>query len=77
MIKADKELDVRGLNCPLPLLRTKKMLSQMNAGEVIKVLATDPAADIDFTVYSEVTGNKIISSKKTKTEMVFFLQKKA
>lgn len=76
MTRFDKDLDVRGLNCPLPLLRTKKMLSQMVSGEVIKVLTTDPAAEIDFKVFSELTGNKILSLKKVEGHLVIFLQKR-
>lgn len=76
MIKFDEELDVRGLNCPLPLLRTKKMLSHMKPSEVLKVLTTDPAAEIDFTVFSEVTGNKILALKKAEKHLVFFIMKK-
>ncbi len=76
MRQFDKELDVRGLNCPLPLLRSKKTLSQMKPGEVLKVLTTDPAAEIDFRVFSELTGNKILSLKKAEKHLVFFLQKK-
>ena len=76
MTKFDTELDVRGLNCPQPLLRTKKMLSQMEPGAVLKVLTTDPAAEIDFGVFSEVTGNKILSLKKAGKHLVFFLRKK-
>ena len=72
----DKELDVRGLNCPLPLLRTKKMLSQMKFSEVLKVLTTDPAAEIDFKVFSELTGNKILSLERAEKQLVFFLRKK-
>ena len=76
MTRFDKELDVRGLNCPLPLLRTKKALSQMEPGQVLKVLTTDPAAEIDFKVFSELTGNKILSLEKAKKQLVFFLRKK-
>ena len=76
MTQFDKELDVRGLNCPLPLLRTKKMLSQMKFGEVLKVLTTDPAAEIDFKVFSELTGNKILSLERAEKQLVFFLRKK-
>lgn len=75
-IKFDEELDVRGLNCPLPLLRTKKMLSRMKPGQVLKVLATDPAAEIDFTVFSEVTENKILSFEKAEKHLIFFMMKK-
>lgn len=76
MIKFDEELDVRGLNCPLPLLRTKKTLSQMKPGEVLKVLTTDPAAEIDFRVFSEVTGNKMLSFEKGEKHLIFFIMKK-
>ncbi|MGQ0524232.1 MAG: sulfurtransferase TusA family protein [Betaproteobacteria bacterium] len=76
MTRFDKELDSRGLNCPLPLLRTKKMLAQMPAGEVLKVLTTDPAAEIDFAVFSELTGNKLIAVEKAEHHVVFFLQKR-
>ncbi len=77
MAHFDKELDVRGLNCPLPLLRTKKMLSHMGSGEVLKVLTTDPAAEIDFKVFSELTGNKMLSLSRTEKHSVIFLRKKA
>jgi len=76
MSKFDQELDVRGLNCPLPLLRTKKALSRMEPGQVLKVLTTDPAAEIDFRVFSEVTGNRMLSLQKAEKHLVFFLRKK-
>lgn len=72
----DEEIDVRGLNCPLPLLRTKKMLSRMKPGEVLRVLTTDPAAEIDFTVFSEVTGNRILAFEKTEKHLIFVMMKK-
>ena len=76
MTRFDKELDVRGLNCPLPLLRTKKLLSQMISGEVLKILTTDPAAEIDFRVFSELSGNDLVSVEKEERHLVFFLRKK-
>jgi tRNA 2-thiouridine synthesizing protein A len=76
MTRFDKELDVRGLNCPLPLLRSKKMLSQMKSGEILKVLTTDPAAEIDFKVFAELTDNKLLSSKNMAEHLVFYLLKK-
>lgn len=75
MIRFDKELDVRGLNCPLPLLRAKKSLSQMMPGEVLKVLTTDPAAEIDFKVFSELSGNPLLSVEKEETCLVFYFRK--
>ena len=55
----DFELDVRGLNCPLPILRTKKILSTMSSGQLVRVLATDPGAVIDFAAFAKHTGNVI------------------
>ncbi|HJQ63942.1 MAG TPA: sulfurtransferase TusA family protein [Burkholderiales bacterium] len=75
MTRFDKELDVRGLNCPLPLLRAKKSLSQMMPGEVLKVLTTDPAAEIDFKVFSELSGNPLLSVEKEETCLVFYFRK--
>lgn len=76
MIRFDEELDVRGLNCPLPLLHAKKILSRMKPGEVLKVLTTDPAAEIDFRVFSEVTGNKMLSLEKAEKHVIFFMMRK-
>lgn len=75
MTRFDKELDVRGLNCPLPLLRAKKSLSQMMPGEVLKVLTTDPAAEIDFKVFSELSGNPLLSVENEETCLVFYFRK--
>jgi len=76
MPRFDKEIDARGLNCPLPLLRTKKMLAQMTAGEVLKVLTTDPAAEIDFKVFAELSGNNLLAMENTERHLVFYLRKK-
>ena len=56
-MNCDKELDVRGLNCPLPILRTKKSLVDMTTGQVLKIIATDPGSVIDFQVFADQTGN--------------------
>ncbi len=53
----DKELDARGLNCPLPILRTKKALAELQSGQVLKVVATDPGAVKDFQAFSRQTGS--------------------
>ena len=55
----DKELDARGLNCPLPILRTKKALAELQSGQVLKVLATDPGAVKDFQAFSRQTGHEL------------------
>ena len=59
----DKEIDTRGLNCPLPILRAKKALKDVAMGGTLEVLATDPGAVKDFEAFCRVTGNELIASK--------------
>ena len=75
-MNCDKELDVRGLNCPLPILRTKKSLVDMNTGEVLKIMATDPGAVIDFQVFADQTGNELISLSELAGEFIFYMRKR-
>jgi tRNA 2-thiouridine synthesizing protein A len=72
----DKELDARGLNCPLPILRTKKTLAEMSAGQVLKVIATDPGSVKDMQAFSKQTGNELLSSAEAGGEFMFFIKKK-
>jgi len=72
----DKELDARGLNCPLPILRAKKALADITAGQILKIIATDPGAIKDFQAFSKQTGNELLSSAETSGEFVFFMKKK-
>ncbi|GDX60999.1 hypothetical protein LBMAG32_05330 [Nitrosomonadaceae bacterium] len=72
----DKELDVRGLNCPLPILRTKKTLAGMVTGQVLKIIATDPSTTIDFLVFTDQTGNLLLTSLKVDNEFIFHIKKK-
>ena len=72
----DKELDARGLNCPLPILRTKRSLNDMLSGQVLRVLATDPGSVKDFQAFSRQTGNELLSSDTASSEFVFFMKKK-
>ncbi len=72
----DRELDARGLNCPLPILRTKKALNEMQAGKVLKVLATDPAAVKDFLAFSKQTGNALIEHSEADGIFRFYLRRK-
>jgi len=76
MIEFNLEVDASGLNCPLPLLRLKKALMGMVSGDVVKVIATDPAAHLDFGVYSEQTGNQIIQFIKESGKQIFYIKKK-
>ena len=75
-MNCDKELDVRGLNCPLPILRTKKSLVDMTSGQILKIMATDPGAEIDFQVFAEQTGNELLSSSETAGEFTFYMKKR-
>jgi tRNA 2-thiouridine synthesizing protein A len=72
----DKELDARGLNCPLPILRTKKALGDLQSGQVLKVLATDPGAVKDFQTFSKQTGHELLSHAEANREFTFFMRKK-
>ena len=72
----DKELDTRGLNCPLPILRTKKALTDLTSGQVLKIVATDPGAVKDFQAFSKQTGNALLSSESEGNEFIFFMRKK-
>lgn len=72
----DAELDARRLVCPLPILRTKKSLSQLVSGQVLKVVATDKAAPKDFEVFCRQTGNELLSSCEQEGEYVFYIRRR-
>ena len=72
----DRELDARGLNCPLPILRTKKAITELSTGQVLKVVATDPGAVKDFQAFSRQTGNELLSSAEGAGEYTFYLKRK-
>lgn len=72
----NKELDARGLNCPLPILRTKKTLNEMGSGEVLKIIATDPGSVKDFAAFAKQTGNELLSSTEGGGEYTFLIKKK-
>jgi tRNA 2-thiouridine synthesizing protein A len=77
MIEFNVDVDASGLHCPLPLLRLKKALKDMQSGEIVRVIATDPAAHLDFGVYAEQTSNKIIEYfKDEEGKQVFYICKK-
>ncbi len=76
MIEFDVEVDASGLNCPLPLLRLKKALVDMQGGQVVKVIATDPAAHLDFGVYTDQAGHQILEFIKESDRQIFYIQKK-
>ena len=72
----DKELDARGLNCPLPILRAKKALNDMQSGQVLKITATDPGSIKDFQAFSKQTGNELLSHAEAQKEFTFYMKRK-
>ncbi len=73
---ADEVLDARGLSCPLPVLRVKKSLSAMAAGQVLKMVATDAGSIKDMEAYTRQTGHELLSSAVEGREYIFFIKKK-
>ncbi len=72
----DRELDARGLNCPLPILRTKKALSEMSAGQILKVTATDPGSVKDMQAFAKQTGNELLGQDENNNEFEFYFKRK-
>ncbi len=72
----DKEIDTRGLNCPLPILRTKKALADVQSGQVLKIVATDPGSLKDFQTFTRQTGHTLVSSAEANGEFTFLLRTK-
>ncbi|MFN4149217.1 MAG: sulfurtransferase TusA family protein [Rhodocyclaceae bacterium] len=72
----DRELDARGLNCPLPILRAKKALGEMQSGQVLRILATDPGSVKDFAAFAKQTGNELLSSAENNKEFEFYIKRK-
>lgn len=72
----DIDLDARGLNCPLPILRTKKTLATMTSGQRLRVRATDPGSVKDFEAFAKMTGNTLLEQNEENREFSFLLRKK-
>jgi tRNA 2-thiouridine synthesizing protein A len=72
----DAQIDVRGYNCPIPLLRAKKALAGMHPGEILKVVTTDPGAEIDFKVFAEASGNALVALDQRDHELMLLIEKK-
>ena len=70
------EVDARGLNCPLPILRAKKALAQMASGEVLRVLTTDPNAVRDFQAFARQTGNVLVAQHESGVRATHFLKRR-
>jgi TusA-related sulfurtransferase len=76
MPEAQKEIDTRGLNCPLPILKAKKALADMKSGDVLKVVATDPGSMRDFQAFARQTGNELVEQAANRDEFVHYLRRR-
>jgi tRNA 2-thiouridine synthesizing protein A len=72
---ADKTLDASGLNCPMPILKTKKALKQMESGQILKVISTDAGSVKDLVAFCNQTGDKLIESSEVAGKYIFILEK--
>jgi tRNA 2-thiouridine synthesizing protein A len=72
----DKDLDARGLNCPLPILKAKKALAEMTSGQILRVQATDPGSVRDFQAFARQTGNILVGQSEENQEFTFYMKRK-
>ncbi len=75
-MNADRELDARGLNCPLPILKTKKSLAGMESGQVLRIVSTDCGSVKDMQAFANQTGNELLEQSEQNGEYIFFMKKK-
>jgi TusA-related sulfurtransferase len=75
-MKFDKELDARGLNCPLPILKTKKALNDMLSGQLLKVVCTDPGSTRDFIAFAKQTGNELVEQQTVGADLVHYIKRR-
>jgi len=71
----NEELDARGLNCPLPILRAKKAINGLEVGQTLKIIATDPGSVKDFEAFCKQTGNELVSTAEDGGNFTFFIKK--
>jgi tRNA 2-thiouridine synthesizing protein A len=76
MSDIDRELDTRGLNCPLPILKAKKALAEMASGQVLKVVSTDSGSVRDFQAFARQTGNELVEQNTAGPEFVHVLRRR-
>ena len=72
----DKEIDTRGLNCPLPILKAKKALTDMQTGQLLKVVSTDPGSVRDFQAFAKQTGNELVEQQALEQDFVHVLRRR-
>jgi len=76
-VEFDKEVDATGLNCPLPILRCKKGLSEISASQILKVIATDPGSVKDFNAFCVQTGHELVKLDSGETNFTFYIKKRS
>jgi tRNA 2-thiouridine synthesizing protein A len=76
VMEYQKELDARGLNCPLPILKAKKALAEMATGEVLRIVATDSGSVRDFQAFAKQTGNALLAHSQNGLEFTFLMRRK-
>ena len=77
MMEFDKEIDAKNLNCPLPILRCKKGLSEINANQILKIMATDSGSVKDFQAFCKQTGHELLQQDNVNGEFTFYIKKRA
>ena len=75
-MQIDKEIDTRGLNCPLPILKAKKALAELQSGQVLKVVSTDGGSIRDFQAFAKQTGNELLDQQTVESEYIHFLRRR-
>ena len=76
MATSQRDLDARGLNCPLPILKAKKALADMASGELLRVVCTDPGSTRDFQAFARQTGNELVGQSTEGSEFVHLLRRR-
>jgi tRNA 2-thiouridine synthesizing protein A len=75
-MNTDKEIDTRGLNCPLPILKAKKALAELQSGQTLKVFATDPGSTRDFQAFAKQTGNELLEQQTVGADYIHVLRRR-
>jgi tRNA 2-thiouridine synthesizing protein A len=75
-MNTDKEIDTRGLNCPLPILKAKKALAELQSGQTLKVFATDPGSTRDFQAFAKQTGNELLDQQTVGADYIHVLRRR-
>jgi TusA-related sulfurtransferase len=75
-MQIDKEIDTRGLNCPLPILKAKKALAELHSGQVLKVVSTDAGSMRDFQAFAKQTGNELLEQQTHEADFIHILRRR-